>query len=82
MISTQQKITNFLVNTKDHVSPKRAILQHVQYRKDFVAVYQAMLDAGIIEERGIGCRGCSKMVFITHKGLHPEMYDVTKLPMS
>jgi hypothetical protein len=74
MKTTQQKITLFLISTESHVAPKRQVFQHAQYRKDFNQVYQSMLDSGLIEERGHGCRGSIKMVFITHKGLHPELY--------
>jgi hypothetical protein len=78
MITTEKKIINFLVNTEAHASPKRAILMRMSYRKDFQAVYQGLLDQGIIQELGIGCRGCVKMVFITQKGLHPELYGNKK----
>jgi hypothetical protein len=62
MKSTQYKITLLLVNTIDHELSKREILQRVSYRKDFAAVYETMLRAHVIEERGTGTKYDPKVV--------------------
>jgi hypothetical protein len=74
MKTTQQKILGFIINTRDHVSTRRDIRMRIRHRPDFAQAYQDLLAQGLIAERGEGCRGSVKMVFITHRGLHPELY--------
>ncbi len=62
MITTKKKILLLLINTKDHSTTKRSILMRVSYRKDFSAVYQDLLDLGIIEEQGDGKKGNTRQV--------------------
>jgi len=67
MQTTEKKIIGFLINTKDHAAPKRHVLQHAQYRKDFVTVYQDLINRGLIVERGHGFRGSIRMVLLTYQ---------------
>jgi hypothetical protein len=69
MISTEQKIIQFLVNTKDHASSKRDIRMRIRHRSDFAEVYQSLLDRGVIQEYGLGLKKNTRMVCITFEYL-------------
>jgi hypothetical protein len=64
MRSTQQKIALFLINTKDHELNYRDLAKRIKYRKDFQPVYDMMLRAHVIEERGSGTKYDPKIVHL------------------
>ena len=72
-MTTKQKIYLLLVNTKDHELPKRVILQRIQYRLDFQAVYHDWLARGILTEYGTGKKGSTCVVRLTGRNITDEV---------
>ena len=64
MKPTKQCILDFLIKSPAYTAPRREVFKRFKYRKDFFAMYAALLVSGLIIEYGEGTRNGERRLAI------------------